>query len=69
VSDPEVELGVELASMCRAFSCLPGSGGLLDQDWYLLELTKCGLIVLEEKDQIDQKKEAESLRVKSQQGR
>jgi hypothetical protein len=27
---------IGLASMCRRFSCLPGPGGLLEQDGYIM---------------------------------
>jgi hypothetical protein len=30
--DEDVELAMELTAMCETFNCLPGAGGLLDQD-------------------------------------
>jgi len=28
---------IQIDAMCEAFNCLPGPGGLLDQDPYLIE--------------------------------
>lgn len=40
VDDDRVALAIELGQMCETFQCLPGAGGLLDQDPYLLKLVR-----------------------------
>lgn len=40
VEDNDVALAIELATMCEIFHCLPGPGGLLDQDPLLLDMMR-----------------------------
>ncbi len=60
-SDAEVDMAVELASMCKALKVLPRPGGLLDQDWYHVKLIKAGMrafSILEEKQAKEQQAKA-----------
>jgi hypothetical protein len=49
--DPEVEMAIRITNMCRALNCLPGPGGLLDQDSYIMWLVESTLVVQNEKEQ------------------
>jgi len=46
VDDDRVALAIELGQMCEAFQCLPGAGGRLDQDPYLLKLVRSYHVVV-----------------------
>lgn len=45
-----------MAQLCKTFRCLPRPGGLLDQDWYHVELIKIGLQAMAEREQRDMDK-------------
>jgi len=51
--DEEIALAIELGSMCRALQCLPGPGGLMDQDAYLLKLVEYYMMAASEKEAKD----------------
>jgi hypothetical protein len=51
--DPEVEIAMRITNMCKALNCLPGPGGLLEQDSYVMWLVESTLIVQNEKDQME----------------
>ena len=53
--DNEVHMILELTSLCQKLRCLPGPGGLLDQDSYLVDRMKAVLIAQAEKDEVDRK--------------
>ena len=35
-ADAEVDMFIRIAQMCRRFNCLPGPGGLFEQDGYVM---------------------------------
>jgi hypothetical protein len=54
--DEEVRLFVGIATMCRRFSCLPGPGGLFEQDGYIMMGVGLAMDALNEKEERDQAK-------------
>jgi len=51
--DPEVELAIDLAVMCKMLKVLPRAGGLLDQDAYHIRLIRAGLNALAERERLE----------------
>ena len=49
---------MEVTFLCKELHCLPGPGGLLDQDPYMVKLLKAGLSALHEKEEREMKKAA-----------
>ena len=47
---------VRLTSLCQAFQVLPRAGGLLDQDWYLVDGMEHVLKAQNEKQKLEQHK-------------
>jgi hypothetical protein len=55
VDDDDVALAIELGQLCEIFNCLPGPGGILDQDPYLLKLVKMYLSASAERQNLEVK--------------
>jgi len=49
---------VEIASMCRTFNCLPGPGGLLQQDHSLMISMAFVVEAQHEREELEQKRGA-----------
>lgn len=56
-ADEEVDMFVRIAVMCQRFSCLPGPGGVLDQDGYIMMGVGIALDAIAEKQNREQKSE------------
>jgi hypothetical protein len=54
-ADEDVALAIELTSMCEIFHCLPGPGGLLDQDPKLLYMMREVIFAKGEKSKVDER--------------
>ena len=52
--DAEVQLFVGIANMCRRFNCLPGPGGLFEQDGYIMMGVGLALDAIAEREQREQ---------------
>jgi hypothetical protein len=51
--DPQVEMAIRITNLCQALQCLPGPGGLLDQDSYMMWMIEAVLVVQGEKQQLE----------------
>jgi len=60
-ADDEVLMFVSIAHMCRRFNCLPGPGGLLEQDGYIMMGVAIAMDAIHEKEKREQKDEANQL--------
>jgi len=47
---------VKLTSLCRILNCLPGPGGLLQQDPYLVDGMAFVIEAMNEKEEMEQKR-------------
>lgn len=47
---------IRITSMCRAFNCLPGPGGLLQQDSYLMDGMGFVVEAVNEREELEQKR-------------
>lgn len=55
---------IELAYTCEAFNTLPGPGGLLDQDWYLVEGLRMVKLAQAERAEVESKRNEAQSQVK-----
>lgn len=56
VVEHDVAEAIDLTRMCETFRCLPGPGGLLDQDSYAMFLMKMVIEADNEKAELDSKR-------------
>lgn len=56
-ADDEVDMFVRVAVMCQRFNCLPGPGGVLEQDGYIMMGVGIALDALGEKQKVEQDRE------------
>jgi len=53
---------MQITSLCKTFSCLPGPGGLLQQDPYLLDGMSLVIEAVNEQEEREQKRGARHTR-------
>lgn len=56
IEDQDVADAIELTVMCQEFNCLPGVGGLLDQDSYYVWQMQLVKNAQTERSELDRKK-------------
>jgi hypothetical protein len=67
-ADDEVEMFVRIAVMCQRFNCLPGPGGVLEQDAYIMMGVGIALDALAEKQKLEQDKKNRQMQNQAQHG-
>lgn len=53
--DEETFMFIRIATMCRRFNCLPGPGGVLEQDGYVMMGVSIALDAITEKENRNEK--------------
>lgn len=60
--EEDVKDAIDLTNMCQELHCLPGPGGLLDQDAYHIHMMRCVIIAQREAEEIQRKKDSRGIK-------